>query len=407
MRNFQRFFTLGLLCGPLIVGVAAADSVSNARPVGLTSRTTTSTIKTDYSAVADNIRYNGLIEDWDFVNADLNAGGRSAFDDYLTGKFCMTTTGNRVTVSDVSVTINCGTAKPANMRPDNLMVEYNYALCRGKCANGGGTYRSGSGIGDGCVCSGIEVSEPTPEYDAEKLERLNAQVARQTDKSINKYAKRLERESDKELQKQVKADSRQLDKDIQAQFDDIDADMDELTDELNRQKFEADMQQAATDDTISYADEMIAESDKELQKQLKDEERQFKKDMKAELKESDADMDELTDELNRQKFEADMQQAAIDDAANSFDELNAESDKELKKQLECESKDPPKAAKKNKLGLWVCVDTDETKKAREEKKKNNKTLKAFWDEMDDLESAFNKRVRQLQREAKKSQRAKK
>lgn len=82
-------------------------------------------------------------------------------------------------------------------------------------------------------------------------------------------------------------------------------------------------------------------------------------------------------------------------------------DKELQKQIECESKDPPKTAKKNKLGLWVCVETDETIAAREEKKKTNKTLKAFWNDMDALESAFNKRVRQLQRAAQKSTGAKK
>lgn len=290
----------------------------------------------DYTVVGNIVRYTGVISDWDFVNADLNTGGRKAFDNHLTEKFCMTTAGNNVTVDQAGIVITCNTIKPESMRPNSLLEEYYYALCRGKCADGGGSYSSGSGTDDGCVCKGIAKSEPIPEYDAEKLERLNAQVARQADKSISKDVKQLEQESDKELQKDVKADSRQLDKDIQTEFNDI-----------------------------------------------------------------DESTEKLTDELNRQKFESDMEQAAIDDALISVDEIISESDKELQKQLECESKNPPKAAKKNFLGIWVCVDTDETIKKREEERKTNKTLDAFWNEMEDLERAFNKRVRQLRRDAKR------
>ena len=225
----------------------------------------------DYTVVGSIVRYTGMISDWDFVNADLNTGGRKAFDNHLTGKFCMTTAGNNVTVDQAGIVITCNTIKPESMRPNSLLEEYYYALCRGKCADGGGSYSSGSGTGDGCVCKGIVKPEPIPEYDAEKLERLNAQVARQADKSISKDVKQLEQESDKEL----------------------------------------------------------------------------------------------------------------------------------KKQLECESKNPPKAAKKNFLGIWVCVDTQETVDARKAARATNKILNAFWNEMEDLERAFNKRVRQLRRDAKR------
>ena len=73
-------------------------------------------------------------------------------------------------------------------------------------------------------------------------------------------------------------------------------------------------------------------------------------------------------------------------------------EKQEKKQAECAQKDPPKVAKKNKLGIWVCADSDETIKARETEKQNNKTLKAFWDDIDALENAFNRRVRQLNKQ---------
>lgn len=78
------------------------------------------------------------------------------------------------------------------------------------------------------------------------------------------------------------------------------------------------------------------------------------------------------------------------------EERNTE--KQEKKQAECDKKDPPKVAKKNKLGIWVCADSDETIKARETEKQNNKTLKAFWDDIDALENAFNRRVRQLNKQ---------
>lgn len=76
-------------------------------------------------------------------------------------------------------------------------------------------------------------------------------------------------------------------------------------------------------------------------------------------------------------------------------------ERKKEKALECDGRNPPMDIKQNDLGLWVCVDTDETIKKREEERKTNKTLDAFWNEMEDLERAFNKRVRQLQRQAKK------
>lgn len=76
-------------------------------------------------------------------------------------------------------------------------------------------------------------------------------------------------------------------------------------------------------------------------------------------------------------------------------------ERKKEKAVECDGRNPPMDIKQNDLGLWVCVDTDETIKKREEERKNNKTLDAFWNEMEDLERAFNKRVRQLQRQAKK------
>ena len=53
------------------------------------------------------------------------------------------------------------------------------------------------------------------------------------------------------------------------------------------------------------------------------------------------------------------------------------------------------------LGIWVCVDTQETVDARKAARATNKILNAFWNEMEDLERAFNKRVRQLRRDAKR------
>ena len=76
-------------------------------------------------------------------------------------------------------------------------------------------------------------------------------------------------------------------------------------------------------------------------------------------------------------------------------------ERKKEKAVECDGRNPPMDIKQNDLGLWVCVDTDETIKKREEERKTNKTLDAFWNEMEDLERVFNKRVRQLQRQAKK------
>lgn len=88
-------------------------------------------------------------------------------------------------------------------------------------------------------------------------------------------------------------------------------------------------------------------------------------------------------------------------AARAEDRAARQEERKKEKAVECDGRNPPMDIKQNDLGLWVCVDTDETIKKREEERKTNKTLDAFWNEMEDLERAFNKRVRQLQRQAKK------
>ena len=69
--------------------------------------------------------------------------------------------------------------------------------------------------------------------------------------------------------------------------------------------------------------------------------------------------------------------------------------KKSTKEAECKAKNPPQDVKQNALGMWVCTDSQETINARETAKQNNANLKNFWDDMDDLEKAFTKRIRQL------------
>lgn len=69
--------------------------------------------------------------------------------------------------------------------------------------------------------------------------------------------------------------------------------------------------------------------------------------------------------------------------------------RKAKKEAECKAKKPPMDVKQNMLGLWVCTDSAETVAARKQQRQSNATLKAFWNDMDDLERAFNRRVKQL------------
>lgn len=132
--------------------------------------------------------------------------------------------------------------------------------------------------------------------------------------------------------------------------------------QYEREQLESDMTAASLDVAAPNYDSLSSE--------LKAETRQFNKDMKASIKESDAAMDEIVDAANRDKFESDMENEIANQIDRDIEQQTELSDKELQKQIECESKDPPKTAKKNKLGLWVCVETDETIAAREEKKEN-------------------------------------
>lgn len=72
-------------------------------------------------------------------------------------------------------------------------------------------------------------------------------------------------------------------------------------------------------------------------------------------------------------------------------------EKQAAKEKECAAKNPPQVAKKNFLGKWICADSDATVAEREQKKATNKTLKTFWDDMDDLDKAFQKKIKQLQK----------
>lgn len=84
----------------------------------------------------------------------------------------------------------------------------------------------------------------------------------------------------------------------------------------------------------------------------------------------------------------------------SADKAQKNEEKRAKKEAECKGKNPPMDVKKNSLGLWVCTDSAETIANRENKKQNNKALKEFWNDMDELESAFHKRVKELQKASK-------
>ena len=134
--------------------------------------------------------------------------------------------------------------------------------------------------------------------------------------------------------------------------------------QYEREQLESDMTAASLDVAAPNYDSLSSE--------LKAETRQFNKDMKSAAKDSSTGLGDITDAANRDKFEYEMENEIANQIDKDIEQQTELSDKELQKQIECESKDPPKTAKKNKLGLWVCVETDETIAAREEKKKTNK-----------------------------------
>lgn len=86
-----------------------------------------------------------------------------------------------------------------------------------------------------------------------------------------------------------------------------------------------------------------------------------------------------------------------DDQTKSDKKSAKAAQRKAKKEAECKAKNPPMDVKQNALGLWVCTDNAETIAAREQQRQANATLKTFWNDMDDLERAFNRRVKQLRK----------
>lgn len=116
--------------------------------------------------------------------------------------------------------------------------------------------------------------------------------------------------------------------------------------------------------------------------------RQAKRQQKADKKKSEQQQRDAQQQQNADKKKSEQQQ-------RDAQQQQKADKKKSEKEAECKAKNPPMDIKKNSLGMWVCTDTQETINAREAKKQSNTTLKAFWDNMDDLEKAFSKRVRQL------------
>lgn len=98
-------------------------------------------------------------------------------------------------------------------------------------------------------------------------------------------------------------------------------------------------------------------------------------------------------EFKKQKVKQECGEQSTDVSTIDPDEA-----KRLQTQAQCDKYNPKKTAKKSASGAWVCRDSDETINAREEKKKSNKNLKAFWDDMDSLERAFDKKLKELQKQ---------
>lgn len=89
-------------------------------------------------------------------------------------------------------------------------------------------------------------------------------------------------------------------------------------------------------------------------------------------------------------------------STTKIDKAEKQAKKQTTKETECAKKSPPKQAKKNSLGMWVCVETDASIAEREKKKAADKNVKAFWDDVDTAESVFNKKIKSLHKTEDKS-----
>jgi hypothetical protein len=77
----------------------------------------------------------------------------------------------------------------------------------------------------------------------------------------------------------------------------------------------------------------------------------------------------------------------------------AETEKEKTKQDEC--KKEGKEAKKNALGVWTCAETEADKNEREKAKAADKSLKAFYDDVESAKKEYEKTMKKLIELAKK------
>ena len=366
---------------------------------------------------------------WD-VEDTPDAGGQDAYDEYMKGLFCKDGAG-AITVGENGIEVLCESWKSTEPADADIKSAHGIALCRAQCAENGEIYVSGTG-GDDCRC------RPAPSQDPEIIEleaSVNRQVASRTNRQINRDVNSLVNEADQGLvdsveneirgqklnartvasvekstdksiaasendfSSQIRDELRNQKSDLRAGAKESDAAMSELTAAVNRDVLESEMKNPDIDQIDKDLASQERLSDKELSSQIRDELRNQKSDLRAGAKESDATMSELTAAVNRDVLESEMRNPDIDQIDSDVAKMNEDLDKQLDKQLECESRNPPMGVKKNALGLWVCTETEDTIAAREQKKANNKALKAFWDDIDDIERAFNRRVRQLRRVA--------
>ena len=366
---------------------------------------------------------------WD-VEDTPDVGGQDAYDEYMKGLFCKDGAG-AITVGENGIEVLCESWKSTEPADADIKSAHGIALCRAQCAENGEIYVSGTG-GDDCRC------RPAPSQDPEIIEleaSVNRQVASRTNRQINRDVNSLVNEADQGLadsveneirgqklnartvasvekstdksiaasendfSSQIRDELRNQKSDLRAGAKESDAAMSELTAAVNRDVLESEMRNPDIDQIDKDLASQERLSDKELSSQIRDELRNQKSDLRAGAKESDAAMSELTAAVNRDVLESEMRNPDIDQIDSDVAKMNEELDKQLDKQLECESRNPPMGVKKNALGLWVCTETEDTIAAREQKKANNKALKAFWDDIDDIERAFNRRVRQLRRVA--------
>ncbi len=159
----------------------------------------------------------------------------------------------------------------------------------------------------------------------------------------------------------------------------------ETKDRYIEQKCGPEPDSTTTSDTDEESDNTDTQKSKKQQRQEDKAAKKLEKQLDRDMKKAEKQMDK--DIAKQQK---------------QMDKNTADTKKEQDKKAECAKKNPPMDVKKNSLGMWVCTDTDATIADREQKKATNKDLKAFWDDIDDAEKAFNKRVKQLKKSRKAS-----